>query len=127
MPPRKRIRLRGDARVEELQKAEQFRRAVPHLTANALTSVLSEVTRVGVPALASRDNLREARDMTIDVRTPYGLVVKALRACRCSVKVYQSGVLSVSVACRAVFSVRCVIASTFHEECRSTFCSVLVA
>jgi hypothetical protein len=56
----------------ELQQSEAFRRSVPHVTMSALSAVLRQASSIGIPALSSRSQLREARERAINVTTPYG-------------------------------------------------------
>ena len=65
-------RLSPSDRDAELQQSEAFRRSVPHVTMSALSAVLRQASSIGIPALSSRSQLREARERAINVTTPYG-------------------------------------------------------
>ena len=59
-------------RNAKLRKLNSFRRALPHVSATALASILDEVSREGVPALHKRSNFREATRLVVTNSTPYG-------------------------------------------------------
>ena len=64
---------RGDAKRRKLDELERFRRKVPHASANALSAVLREAKRSGLPALGTaRHHLQEARDAQMGTETEYG-------------------------------------------------------
>ena len=66
--------LRGmqDDRPTKLLRLSDFRRGIPHVSQRALTAILERVRADGVPALTTRKNQREARDMIAYKSTPYG-------------------------------------------------------
>ena len=65
-------------RQSKLRRLEKFRRAVPHVSANALSSILSEITRHGMPEMIRRNQMREARDFTVDHMTYYGKLLQEI-------------------------------------------------
>ena len=67
-----------EERPRKLRRTEAFRRALPHLSAVALASVLARVVDVGVPELRSRENFREARDACAFEDTPYGPLIRTI-------------------------------------------------
>jgi len=69
----------ADARSSKLRKLNQFRRALPHVSASALASLLEEISDHGVPDLAQscraetvRKMLIEATALDMSAVTPYG-------------------------------------------------------
>ena len=65
-------------RAAKLRKLNQFRRAVPHVTASALAAVLEEVSKTGIPDIHSRWDLGQASTLELEEHTPYGKVVCSL-------------------------------------------------
>ena len=61
-----------DDRPTKLLRLSDFRRGIPHVSQRALTAILERVKADGVPALTTRKNKREARDMIAYESTPYG-------------------------------------------------------
>jgi len=59
-------------RRRQLLDLDDLRRRVPHVTQSALSGLILELKRVGLPALSSRRDMRLARDMKVEARTPYG-------------------------------------------------------
>ena len=55
-----------------LDDLERFRRRVPHVSQSALSAVLKEAKRSGIPELSCRKDVRAARDAQLDVVTEYG-------------------------------------------------------
>jgi hypothetical protein len=72
----------GDRRSEKarrLNTLETFRRNVPHVSQNGLSAVLQEVKRNGLPELTSRNDMRSARNTTVDTTmTDYGPLYQTL-------------------------------------------------
>ena len=66
-------------RPNKLQRLEQFRRRVPHVSASALSKILAEVEASGVPELHSRDDMRDARHSMATRLTPYGAVLQDMQ------------------------------------------------
>ena len=62
-------RQRTEALLDEL---ESFRRRLPHVSHSALSAILDEVQRSGVPEMHSRRHVRNARELIFDRATPYG-------------------------------------------------------
>ena len=67
-------------RRAKLQKLNQFRRKLPHITASALAAVLGAVRDDGLPDLADRDSMREARDLESMAPGPYGPILQHVDA-----------------------------------------------
>ena len=65
-------------RPSKLRRLEKFRRTVPHVSANALMSVLNEINQHGMPELTHRSNMREARNLTADQATYFGPLIQEL-------------------------------------------------
>jgi hypothetical protein len=63
-------------RQSKLRRLEKFRRAIPHVSANALSAILSEVNLHGMPDLTHRQGMREARNFTVDQNTYYGTLLQ---------------------------------------------------
>jgi hypothetical protein len=59
-------------RVAKLRRLNDFRRSLPHVSASALSSILDEISRTGVPDLRSRHCLHEATASEVDAGGPYG-------------------------------------------------------
>ena len=68
---------RGD-RPSKLQKVNQLRRSLPHLTASALASVCKTIREEGVPELTQRKHIAEAARASLE-DTGHGPIVEALR------------------------------------------------
>ena len=68
----------GDAKRRKLEELEQFRRNVPQCSASALSAVLEEVKRSGLPELSTRADLRDARDAEVGRVTEYGELYQTL-------------------------------------------------
>ena len=67
-----------ERRNRALEQLESFRRRVPHVSASALSAVLTEAKRQGIPELTSRADVQEARDVTMQQKTPYGELYKSV-------------------------------------------------
>ena len=67
-------------RDAKLRKLNTFRRNLPHVSANALASVLDEIERVGLPELRSAKELKESRDAIVNAMTPYGPILGVVDA-----------------------------------------------
>lgn len=65
-------RAMAEPRAAKLRRLEQFRRRVPYVSASALSAILAEVDRAGVPDARSRRDMRDARNLEVDDATPYG-------------------------------------------------------
>jgi hypothetical protein len=65
-------------RPSKLRRLEKFRRTVPHVSANALMSILNEINQHGMPELTHRSNMREARNLTADQATYFGPLLQEL-------------------------------------------------
>ena len=61
----------------KLRKLERLRRAVPHVSASALSAILREV-RDDMPELSTRQNIQEARVAATSEDTPYGPIFTTL-------------------------------------------------
>ena len=61
-----------EGRSGRLQRLNAFRRALPHVSASALSAVLAEVDRSGVPESHSRSDLQRATALVLNDITPYG-------------------------------------------------------
>ena len=69
-----------DTRASKLRKLNEFRRPLPHVSASALSSILSEIKKQGVPdGGTSRNALRQARDDQCSEITPYGPVLQYIK------------------------------------------------
>ena len=65
-----------EGRASKLRKVNRFRRALPHVSASALSAILDAVDRDGVPAAHARKDLREARNIVTTDDTPFGPILK---------------------------------------------------
>jgi hypothetical protein len=65
-------------RAAKLRRLHAFRRAVPHVSATALSSILGEVEATGVPDLHSRRDIGRASADEVDEVTPYGSIMTML-------------------------------------------------
>lgn len=65
-----------DSKRRKLEELERFRRAVPYTSQTALSKILEEVERAGVPELYHRRDVYDARELTVDRDTPYGPMVR---------------------------------------------------
>ena len=59
------------------RRLDEFRRAVPHVSASALSRILEEASS-GLPDLSDRSAIREARDAQLSEATAYGVVLDTL-------------------------------------------------
>ena len=62
----------ADAKRRKLGELERFRRKVPHTSASALSAILREIKRSGLPDLHTRGDIAQARDVALGTRTEYG-------------------------------------------------------
>ena len=66
-------RKHGGDHTAELLTLDRFRRKVPHLTGSALSSVLQQIEKEGIPALSRRKDTTEAQKyIMLQRQTPYG-------------------------------------------------------
>ena len=65
-------------RPEKLRRLNKLRRSVPHVSQVALSAILEDVNRNGVPDLTNRNAIRMSRDATMDVDTPFGKLHQVL-------------------------------------------------
>ena len=65
-------------RAAKLKRFDRFRRAVPHLSVNALTRVLAKVADEGLPELRSRRHALEAQNAQLLKMTPYGPILRSI-------------------------------------------------
>jgi hypothetical protein len=61
-------------RASKLRRLENFRRRLPHVSASALSAILTECTS-DKPDVFDRRAIREARDTTVSEDTPYGPIL----------------------------------------------------
>jgi hypothetical protein len=61
-------------RGKKLRRLERFRRSVPHVTCSALSAILKEA-RNGIPEVADRMAIQEARDLQSHQNTEYGKLI----------------------------------------------------
>ena len=59
-------------RKRRLSSLDTFRRRLPHVSQSALSAVLDEVEKIGVPQTHGRNAMREAREIKSATETPYG-------------------------------------------------------
>ena len=69
----------ADARGAKLRRLDKFRRNLPHVSASALSAILDEVVRHGVPDVRSRGALRESREKLALAMTPYGYLLQHVK------------------------------------------------
>ena len=62
-------------RKRNLKELDDLRRRVPHVSHSALAAIIGELKRVGIPHCARRQDIREARDLKVSDRTPYGKII----------------------------------------------------
>ena len=62
----------ADAKRRKLGELERFRRKVPHASSSALSAILREVKRSGLPELNARKDIAEARNVALGTQTEYG-------------------------------------------------------
>ena len=67
-----RLAMGDRQRDAKLRKLDLFRRKLPHMSAQALSSVLAAVEADGVPEIHARSAFREARDVVNDSWSPFG-------------------------------------------------------
>ena len=60
------------ARESKLRRLNDFRRALPHVSASALASLLEEIAEHGAPELRSRQDMHRATLAEMSKDTPYG-------------------------------------------------------
>ena len=60
------------ARASKLQKLDQFRKSLPYVSKSALSAILHEVDRTGVPELHSRKQMKEATVTSLSKMNAYG-------------------------------------------------------
>ncbi|CAE7259090.1 unnamed protein product [Symbiodinium sp. CCMP2592] len=84
-------------RPAKLQKLDNLRRKVPHVSKSALSAILAEVAEEGVPELRQAHHMREATRQVLEQSSLYGPLLD--RCCFVSKKgLQQPGALMVNVA-----------------------------
>ena len=66
-------------RESKLRRLNEFRRDVPHVSARALSAILTKAKREGLPELHSRSHITSARDISAYEDTPYGLLQQTVQ------------------------------------------------
>ena len=56
-----------DGRAQKLRRLKEFRRSLPHISANALSSVLATIDEQGVPDRHSRKDFMNATHAELEV------------------------------------------------------------
>ena len=59
-------------RPAKLARLEAFRRSKPSCSASAMSAILQDMARNGLPELSNRKAFREARNAVMDKFTPFG-------------------------------------------------------
>jgi hypothetical protein len=67
----------GD-RAAKLRKLDDFRRALPHISASALSAVLNECAKGGAPEVKTRKAITEAVHQELGGETPYGSLLASV-------------------------------------------------
>ena len=70
--------IMSSKRRAKLQKLESLRTSIPHMTANAMSTLLKRIADDGLPDVRSRGAMREAVESLSDAVTPFGPVVAPL-------------------------------------------------
>ena len=65
-------------RPAKLARLDKFRRSKPSCSASALSAILQDIAKNGLPPLTDRNSMREARDSVMQAETPYGRVLQHL-------------------------------------------------
>ena len=65
-------------RASKLRRLNGFRRALPHVSASALSAILAEVAAEGMPELHSRRDLSAATAELMNESTPYGPIAQTV-------------------------------------------------
>lgn len=63
------------AKKRKLHELNEMRRRLPHMTATALSAVLLDVKKHGMPELMSRHQLAAATEEIVNYETPYGKMI----------------------------------------------------
>ena len=63
-------------RPAKLARVEQFRRSKPACSASALSAILQDVAKNGLPPMTDRRSIRDARDSVMNSETPYGPILQ---------------------------------------------------
>ncbi len=66
------------ASAAKLRRLNQFRRAVPHVSASALAAILGKAHDNGVPEMFRRPALKHATDLALNGDTPYVKLLKLI-------------------------------------------------
>ena len=64
-------------REAKLRKLETFRRKVPAASQSAISQILKEIEKEGLPELHDRQHMREARKLVLGSDTTYGKITPA--------------------------------------------------
>ena len=59
-------------RQSKLRRLEELRRNNPHISASALSEVILDIEKHGLPELHAKKHVQEARDSTVSEHTAYG-------------------------------------------------------
>ena len=62
----------SDERAAKLRRLDALKRAVPHVSAPALSAIIGEIHKHGLPDLCCRNAFKEAKRATTNTQTPYG-------------------------------------------------------
>lgn len=65
-------------RSAKLARLEEFRRGKPACSASAMSSILQDIAKHGMPELHNRQQLAEARDALIESATDYGQLIRCI-------------------------------------------------
>ena len=67
------------SRPEKLQKLSLLHRSVPYVSQSALGAILAAVQEMGMPDLIGRNQIRQARDATMNHKTKYGPILQSMK------------------------------------------------
>ena len=62
-------------RLGKLRRLNAVRRSIPHISASALSALLSEIEAHGIPELHNRKQIKEATSAIVKQDTPYGQIL----------------------------------------------------
>ena len=65
-------------RHAKYQRLEAFRRRLPHVTASALSAIIQDIDKHGLPGLSNRRDMMNARNVLANSMTPYGPIQQTL-------------------------------------------------
>ena len=69
-------------RPAKLARVEQLRRSKPACSASALSAIMQDIAKNGLPPMTDMRSLKDARDSVMNSETPYGPILQCVTSHR---------------------------------------------